>query len=272
MRKTRIRDASARRRCPPRPQSIVVLEVCPGDILIAIGAHISEGMKIPHSPPHATELIRACALSGNEAAWCDLVVRFRKPVGLAIIRVVRNFGAVPREMVDDLVQETFLKLAADKCARLYAFAQEHPESVDVYVKTIAANVARDYLKKDWSLKRGSGHVVQLLETVEARADVSGTGGMNAIEQEILLRKVDECLEESLEGATKARDLSIFWLYHKQGMTAGSIAQIPTVGLTVKGVESVLFRLMRLVRSKLADPCLPQANPSAEKGFGSAESY
>jgi RNA polymerase sigma-70 factor (ECF subfamily) len=212
----------------------------------------------------ASELIRACALSGSESAWCELVLRFRKPVGLAIIRVVRNWDAVPQEMVDDLVQETFLKLAADKCARLYAFAQEHPEAVDLYVKTIAANVARDYLKKDVSLKRGSGHVVQLPDTVEAKADLSSAGGMKAIEQEILLRKVDECLEDNLEGATKARDRSIFWLYHRRGLTAGSIAQIPALGLTVKGVESVLFRLTRLVRSKLANPSVPRPDAPGQR--------
>ena len=233
---------------------------------------LSVGTKIPSSSPDATDLIRACALTGSESAWCDLVTRFRKPAGLAIIRVARNWGTIRREMVDDLVQETFLKLAADKCAHLYAFAQEHPEAVDMYVRTIAANVARDYLKKDSSLKRGSGHVAQLLETVEAKADLSSAGGVNAIEQEILLRKIDECLEKGLEGPTKARDRAIFWLYHKRGMTAGSIAQIPAVGLTVKGVESVLFRLMRLVRTELAGGYLPRTQAPATKGLGSAESY
>lgn len=232
-----------------------------------------EGTKIPQSSSDAAELVRACALSGSEAAWCELVVRFRRPVGLAIIRVARNWGAVAHEWVDDLVQETFLKLAADKCAHLYAFAQEHPEAVELYVKTIAANVARDFLKKDGSLKRGSGHVMQLLENFEAKADLSSAGGMNVIERGILLGKIDECLERHLEGPTKARDRAIFWLYHKQGMTAGSIAGIPAMGLTVKGVESLLFRLIRLVRREVAGEYLGTAEaPAAAKGVGSAESY
>jgi RNA polymerase sigma-70 factor (ECF subfamily) len=211
-------------------------------------------------------------LSGSEVAWCELVVRFRKPVGLAIIRVARNWGVVPQELLDDLVQETFLKLAADKCARLYAFAQEHPEAVDLYVKTIAANVARDYLKKDTSRKRGGGQILQLLETFEAKANLSSAGGMSAIEQDILLREIDDCLEANLDGATKARDQSIFWLHHKQGMTANSIAEIPGLGLTVKGVESVLHRLTMLVRSVLAERYVPGGDAPAAKGFGSAESF
>ena len=144
--------------------------------------------------------------------------------------------------------------------------------MDLYVKTIAANVTRDYLKKDMSRKRGNGHIVQLLETFEARADLSSAGGMSAIEQEIVLREIDECLEANLEEATKARDRSIFWLYHKQGMTAGSIAEIPGVGLTVKGVESVLHRLTTLVRSIMAERYVPRAAAPAAKGWGSAKSF
>lgn len=217
-------------------------------------------------------MIRACALSGSEEAWCELVVRFRKPVGLAILRVARNWGVVPQEVMDDLIQETFLKMAADKCARLYAFAQEHPTAVDHYVKTIAANVTRDYLKKHTSLKRGGGQIVQLLETFEVKSDLSSAGGMTAIELEILLREVDECLEANLAGATKGRDRSIFWLHHKHGMTAGSIAEIPGLGLTVKGVESVLHRLTMLVRTEMAERYLGPADTPASKGIGSAESY
>lgn len=244
-------------------------------MLVPIGNDISltvEGTKIPHSSPQAAELIRACALSGSETAWFQLIVHFRKPVALAVVRVARTWGAMPQELVDDLVQETFLKLAADKCARLHEFAQEHPEAVDLYVKAIAANVARDYLKKSGSVKRGSGQVVQLLETVEARADLSSAGGMNAIQREIQLREIDECLESSLEGPNKARDRSIFWLYHRQGMTAGAIAQIPALGLTVKGVESVLLRMVRLVESKLAAHYGGRPESRTAKGFDSVKSY
>jgi RNA polymerase sigma-70 factor, ECF subfamily len=179
---------------------------------------------------------------------------------------------MPQELVDDLVQETFLKLASDRCARLHGFAQEHPEAVELYIRTVAANLTRDHLKRTGSAKRGSGQVVQILESVEPRADFSSTGGVEAIQREIQLREIDECLEASLEQPTKTRDRSIFWLYHRQGMTARSIAEIPSIGLTVKGVESVLLRMMRLVESKMAAHYRPRVDAPGTEGLGSLKSY
>jgi len=36
-----------------------------------------------------------------------------------------------------------------------------------------------------------------------------------------------------------RDCAIFWLYYRQGLTAKAIAQLPDIGLTVKGVEKYI---------------------------------
>ena len=41
-----------------------------------------------------------------------------------------------------------------------------------------------------------------------------------------------------------------WFFYQQGYTAKEISLLPAVGLTVKGVEAVLFRLTRYVREKL----------------------
>ncbi len=41
-----------------------------------------------------------------------------------------------------------------------------------------------------------------------------------------------------------RDRQIFGLYFLQGMTAREIAELPDIGLTVKGVEAVIHRLRK----------------------------
>jgi RNA polymerase sigma-70 factor (ECF subfamily) len=67
---------------------------------------------------------------------------------------------------------------------------------------------------------------------------------------------------------------IFWLYYQQGMSAKTIASLPAVGLTAKGVESAIFRLTRQVREALV--CSrTQSNTKTgpgDKGFRPAESY
>ena len=242
-------------------------------VAIDFDVHPFEGKHIPQSSTDITGLIRACAVSGSDSAWRELIVRFRRPIAFAILRVARRWGAFPHEVVDDLVQDTLLKLCADKCARFYQFSCEHPEAVDAYVKTIAGNVAHDFFKALKTIKRGSGETVQLLDTFEAKAELSSLGGVEAIERELLLREIDNCLETNVEGASKSRDRSIFWLHYKQGMTAAAIASIPAVRLTTKGVESVLLRLTRLVRGKMAARARPHPDaPATAKGFGSVESF
>ena len=198
----------------------------------------------------AEELIHACAESNDGAAWEEFVVRFRRPISLSILRIAYQWSGVPQQVVDDLVQETYLKLCADRCRLLCDFASQHPEAVAGYIKTIAVNVAHDHFKSLHSQKRGSGETAQLLEDVEPHAQSGDLGGQAAMEREVLLKQIDSCLETCSEGSDRERDRLIFWLYYQQGMSAKAIAALPTVGLTAKGVESAIFRLTRLVREQI----------------------
>jgi RNA polymerase sigma-70 factor (ECF subfamily) len=234
---------------------------------------IPEGNPIPHSSLQIADLIRGCADS-DEAAWRAFVTRFQKPISISIIRVARKWGAFPHECVDDLVQEAYLKLCVDKCYRLHQFSLAHPDAVEGYVKTIAVNVANDYFKAARSKKRGSGAVVQLLEIVEPKAQVSDFGGVETIEREVLLREIDVCLQSFAGGPGNARDKLIFWLYYRQGMSAEAVASLPSIGLTVKGVESVILRVTRQIRGQIGKPLdgSPVRSGGEQKGLGAANSY
>src|ERR1700721_3780946 len=101
------------------------------------------------------ELIRACAESNDGAAWQEFITRFQRPISLSVLRTACQWGEIPQQVVDDLVQETYLKLCVDKCRLLLDFAMRNPEAVTGYIKTIAINVARDHFKSLHSQKRGS---------------------------------------------------------------------------------------------------------------------
>jgi RNA polymerase sigma-70 factor (ECF subfamily) len=222
----------------------------------------------------ARELIRACAESNDGAAWQEFVSRFHRPVCLSIIRTACRWGAIPQQVVDDLAQETYLKLCADQCRLLQAFADERPEAIESYIRAIATNVAHDHFKSLHSQKRGSGMVSQLIEDIDHKADDAGFGAQDTMEREILLREIGQCLQACSEGPDQERDCLIFWLYYRQGLSAKAISALPTVGLTAKGVESAILRLTRLIRAQLVNlrhQSLLSASPG-EKGFRSAESY
>src|SRR5436309_13982603 len=104
----------------------------------------------------AEELLHACVESNDESAWDEFVSRFHRSISLAVIRPTAQWGEVSRQIVDDLIQETYLKLCANKCRLLRDFAVQHPEALIRYIKTIAANVAHDHFKSRYSQKRGAG--------------------------------------------------------------------------------------------------------------------
>jgi RNA polymerase sigma-70 factor, ECF subfamily len=221
----------------------------------------------------AKELICACVESRDDAAWEEFVSRFRRPISLSIIRVNRQRYETPREVLDDLIQETYLKLCSE-IVRLRDFAVVHPDSILGYIKTTAANVAHDHMKSCYAAKRGAGASEESLTNLDPESKEERLGGPAAIEREVLVRQIDGCLDSCLTGPDQQRDRLIFWLYYQQGMTAKAIATLPTFGLSTKGVESVILRLTRLVRERIV--CLRTQNPTSGgtfgEGFPSPESY
>ena len=222
----------------------------------------------------ADELILACAEFSDAAAWDEFVSRFQRPISLSVIRTTNRWSDVRCQVVDDLIQDTYLKLCADKCRLLHDFATQHPEAIPGYVKTIAANVVHDHFKSRYSQKRGARQAQESLETIDPKAGSETLGSPGAIERHVLLKQIDQCLATCSAGADQDRDRLIFWLYYQQGMSAKAIAALPAIGLTAKGVESAILRLTRLVREQIVTF---RSGPSGgkepgQKGFRPAESY
>jgi RNA polymerase sigma-70 factor (ECF subfamily) len=197
------------------------------------------------------DLIRACAESNDGEAWEEFIVRFQRPISLSIKHTACQWGKDPLQFVDDLLQETYLKLCADNCRRLLEFAEQHPDDVVLrYIKTIAINVAHDHFKSFHSQKRGAGETDQLLEDFEPAAQSSSHGGSDAMERQVLLKQIDRLLQNCAVGSNQERDCLIFWFYYRQGMSARAIAALAIIKLTAKGVEAVILRITRCVQVQL----------------------
>ena len=212
-----------------------------------------------HSSMTSEELIHACAELGDAGAWEEFVSRFRIPMSLSIKRTACQWGKDPAQFVDDLLQETYLKLCADKCRLLLEFAQQHSdEAVLGYIKTIAINVAHDHFKSLHSQKRGAGETDQLHEDFDPAAQDGSFGGADAMDREMFLKQVDAQLQDCAAGSNQERDCLIFWFYYLQGMSAKAIAALATIKLTAKGVEAVIFRLTRCLREHLGNTGMPKS--------------
>jgi|SRR5882672_1729084 len=199
------------------------------------------------------ELICACAEGNDGAAWEEFVTRFQRPISLSIARTVSKWGKDPALFVDDLLQEVYCKLWADKCRLLSQFTQQHSdEAVLGYIKTIAINLAHDHFKSLHSQRQGGGATDQLREDFEPPAHGGSFGHPDAMDREVFLMQVDAQLQDCAAGSNQERDCLIFWFYYLQGMSAKAIAALATIKLTAKGVEAVIFRLTRCVREHLGN--------------------
>jgi RNA polymerase sigma-70 factor, ECF subfamily len=205
------------------------------------------------------ELIAACVEAVAPAAWEEFVRRFQPVIAGTVWRIARRFGRNAPETVDDLVQETFLKICANRCRILREFQPQTPDAIFGLLKTVAFSTAQDHFRISLAAKRGAGKSESALELYAASA-VAGRDGLPEAERELILREIDEQLTAASEPETRERDRRIFWLYYRHGMTARAIAAIPGIGLAQKGVESAIQRLTKYVRLRLAP-----SNPKGPTG-------
>lgn len=200
----------------------------------------------------AQELVQLCLASQDQMPWFEFVRRFRPLIFGVVVKSLRRWTIPDRAMVDDLIQETFFKLCANNFRALRTFDYEHENSLFGFLKTVASNVVQDHVRTTYSQKRGSGREEEDLDSVSATV-ASGNSFADDAHRRILISEIKNCLnEEAAEEPNFRRDSAIFWLYYRHGLTAKAISQIPAIGLTVKGVESTLLRLTRLVRAKLTE--------------------
>jgi len=190
------------------------------------------------------ELLSLClSRPEDQKIWQGFVRRIQPLIANVIINTLRRWREPSPSLVDDLIQETYLKLFANDMKALRSIRNEHENAIFGYLKVTASRVTVDYFRKP-------EHKVAEVELTDVVASPSPFG-FDKIEFERRKDKIQELLERLSGTETYQRDVMIFWFYFEQGYTANDISQIPNLGLTVKGVESTLLRLVRYVKDGLA---------------------
>jgi RNA polymerase sigma-70 factor (ECF subfamily) len=199
------------------------------------------------------ELVRRCSISRSPQAWEEFVRRFHRLIATVILRTASRLGDSSKQTVDDLIQETYLKLCADNFRILRSFEQQHPDAFTGYVKVVTANVVRDHFKSAHTQKRGAGHLEQMDEDFVPMAGEDSAGSPKSIERAVLIQEITRHLDICIAGPDQKRNSQIFWLHYRAGLSARAIAILPGIGLSTKGVESIILRITRELRERMADP-------------------
>ena len=196
------------------------------------------------------ELAKACACSADAAEWGELVRLCRPLATLVASRISRQWdGGTSSTVVDDIVQEIFVKLCDQKRRILREFEPRGEDSFLGLLRVVSASVANDYFRRLRSAKRGGKVVTTPLVEDGAQMPVA-SGRQNAeMQRSVLFSQLDRKLRSAPETIGE-RDRSFFWLYYRQGLTAEEIARLFPGGLTAKGVESALRRVVKWLRGEV----------------------
>ena len=201
------------------------------------------------SPP---DLVKACAASNDEQSWAEFVRRFHSVIAASVLRTARRWcEPTPAAQLDDLIQETYLKLCENNSRLLAMFRSHRDDSIYAFLKVVTANVVHDHFKSEHAGKRDIDQTDPIRAVAEIDRKTSSDHAFDAgAIQRLQLDHIDEILRRVTSGRDQARNRAIFWLHHRQGFTAGEIASIPSIGLATEGVESVLMRLAIMIRGQL----------------------
>jgi RNA polymerase sigma-70 factor (ECF subfamily) len=196
------------------------------------------------------ELARVCAHSTDTMEWAELLGQCAPIAGVVAARVARIWRRDPASsVVDDIVQEVFLKLCDQERRILREFKPQGENSFFALLRVVTASVANDYFRRQYSEKRGGRVITMVLDGEPAGVVPVGGGIGNNMERAVLFSELDHKLR-SAPGSTAERDRIIFWLYYLQGLTAEEISGLPAADLSAKGVESALRRITVWLRKEL----------------------
>jgi RNA polymerase sigma-70 factor, ECF subfamily len=184
------------------------------------------------------ELLDLCLRSEDQGHWQEFVRRTQPRIANVILNTLRRWREPSPSLVDDLVQETFLRLFANDRKALRGIRNEYENTIYGFLKVVASNVTCDHFRQP---KNKTPEVELTDMTVPPSPD-----GFDRVHFERVKDRIEACLE-SVSSETSKRDQAIFWFYYEQGYTAREIAELPGIGLSVKGVESTLLRLTRLIK-------------------------
>jgi RNA polymerase sigma factor (sigma-70 family) len=180
------------------------------------------------------QVLRDCLESGASSRWEAFIELAQPIIAAAVFKTITRWGSTDRSIADDLIQDTFARLCARDYRALHNFRGQDSTALCAYLRVIAASVTTDHFRAE--------HAPAVsLDDPDRAPPVADDSPSREIERHLLLDRIDKCL-----AAQKERDRRIFWLYHRQGFTPKSIAALPAIEMGVSGIETLLYRLTKLV--------------------------
>jgi RNA polymerase sigma-70 factor (ECF subfamily) len=193
--------------------------------------------------PPIRDLLNSCLSTDDQELWQKFVRRTQPLIANVISNTLCRWCKPTPNLVDDLIQDTYLKLFSNDRKALRGIRNEFENTIFAFLRTVAFNVTCDHGRQQKGVEE-----VEMNELIVPPCP----DGFKRIQFERIKDQIQDCLDR-LPEETRRRDQSIFWFYYEQGFTAKEVSQLPVIGLTVKGVEAVLQRLNRFLKENGIGP-------------------
>src|SRR5215469_1176917 len=136
------------------------------------------------------QLIDGC-VRGDAAAWREFIRRYHDIIALTVRRAALRHGESSPHEIEDLIQDSYLKLCAENARVLRGLRLDHPNAIFRFLQVMAKNVVEDYFKKQQNVKHGGGMLVPLDEAREPTG--RGPPVLTAAERALLISQLESCL-------------------------------------------------------------------------------
>jgi RNA polymerase sigma-70 factor (ECF subfamily) len=188
------------------------------------------------------ELLVRCIDDNSSVAWEEFVRRFQPTLAGTIYRTASPYGGVARDVFEDLVQDCFVRLCARRRRALREFQAADSAGFYGLLRATAIAAVHDHFRRTRTVKRHGDAVAQSLDAL-LNETIAAPGGERNYVDALMLERIDEILREG-DPEFGERNRLVFWLHHRDGLSAAAIARLPWVGLKAKGVETLLLRLRK----------------------------
>src|SRR5262245_15612199 len=194
----------------------------------------------------------------DDRYWEEFVQRFNPCLTNSVYQTYRRFsvdGPPSWEIVSDLLQEIYLRVLKDKCAALRRFRGSSEFEAEVYLMHIATSVTIDQLRRQRSLKRRAR--TESLNNALIVEELQGRRGIiSHYTDELAENDLIRILKRSFKGRNRKRNILIFLLHFREGLTPQEIAEIDFFDLRPATDSHILAEVREKIRKAMFVEKLP----------------
>src|SRR5712671_5097036 len=150
------------------------------------------------------DLLHLCLGADEQEQWREFVRRTQPLIASVIINTVRRWKTPAPSLVDDLIQDTYVKLFANDKKALRAIKNEYENTIFGYLKVIASNVVRDHFRQP----KNKADEIELSDAVLP----PGPDGQEQLEFAHKKEQAQKILKSLSSSDTYQRDVGIFWFF------------------------------------------------------------